>query len=227
VRPDPREIATNLRLYYPADEINVPVRGGTISGRGVQAWVAHYPLRVAFVASFAAQGTMSLMMAMTSLALDHHGHGLPMISLSVSIHVIGMFGLSIPLGRLADRVGRRNVMMLGSAISAIGSCFVSLTSEYPLITLGTFLVGLGWSCINVAASALITDLVAPGDRGRAVGTNDTFSGAGSIVLPLAGGPLVELAGLPILALIGAGLMLIPFLMLLRLRDEAPKRAAVE
>ena len=221
VRPDPREIATNLRKYYPPEALQVVRRGGLISGRGVYAWVKHYPLRVAFIANFAAQGTMTLMMAMTSLALDHHGHALPMISLSVAIHVMGMFGLSIPLGRFTDRIGRRNVMMLGTLISALGSCFVALTAEYPLITLGTFLVGLGWCCIHVASSVLIADLVAPGDRGRAVGTSDAFSGAGSILLPLAGGPMVELAGLPILAVVGAGLMLIPFVMLLRLRENAP------
>ena len=59
------------------------------------------------------------------------------------------------------------------------------------------------------------------DRGRAVGTNDTFSGAGAILLPLLGGPLVEAAGLPILAIIGAGLMLIPFVMIFGLREVSP------
>jgi MFS family permease len=165
---------------------------------------------------------MTLMMAMTSLALDHHGHGLPMISLSVAIHVVGMFGLSIPLGRLTDQIGQRNVMLLGSVISAVGSCFVSLTSEYHLITIGTFLVGLGWSCINVASSALIADVVAPGDRGRAIGLSDTFSVAGSVLLPLAGGPLVEYAGLPSLALVGIALMTIPIVMLLRLRNHGTR-----
>ena len=43
---------------------------------------------------------MSMMMAMTSLALDHHGYGLTLISVSVSLHVVGMFGFSIPFGRL-------------------------------------------------------------------------------------------------------------------------------
>ena len=222
VRPDPREVAANLRRYYPDEAVEAPTSGRSISGRGIQAWVAHYPLRVAFAANFAAQGTMTLMMAMTSLALDHHGHGLPMISLSVAIHVVGMFGLSIPLGRLTDQIGQRNVMLLGSLISAVGSCFVSLTPEYHLITIGTFLVGLGWSCINVASSALIADVVAPGDRGRAIGLSDTFSVAGSVLLPLAGGPLVEYAGLPSLALVGIALMTIPIVMLLRLRNHGTR-----
>src|SRR3712207_7831192 len=45
-------------------------------------------------------------------------HDLPAISVSVSIHVIGMFGFSLPLGQLTDRLGRRNVMLIGLVISA-------------------------------------------------------------------------------------------------------------
>ena len=222
IRPDPREIATNIRQYYPAEEFASSGRRG--DGRtftGVQAWITHYPLLTAFVASFAAQGNMALMMAMTSLALAHHGHDLPVISLAVAIHVVGMFGLSLPVGRISDRFGRRKAMLLGCILAAIGAGLVGLTTDYWPITLGTFLVGLGWSCINVSASALIADLTPPRDRGRAVGTNDTFSGAGAILLPLLGGPLVEAAGLPILAIIGAGLMLIPFVMIFGLREVSP------
>jgi MFS family permease len=221
VRPDPREIANNLRLYYPDENLEVATRAGAPTTNGARAWIRHYPLRVAFITSFAAQGTMTLMMALTPVAMSHHGHELPMISLAVALHVMGMYGLSLPLGHLSDRVGRRNVLLLGTLTTAFGASLVALTEEYLLMTVGVFLVGVGWSCVNVSASALIADLVPPNDRGRAIGTNDTFSGAGAIMMPLAGGLLVELAGLPSLAVVGTGLMLIPFLMLLRLKESSP------
>lgn len=93
IRPDPREIASNLRLYYPDLAPGVALRPGAPTESGVRAWIGHYPIRVAFVATFAAQCTMTLMMAMTSLALAHYGQPLSMISLSVAIHVVGMFGV--------------------------------------------------------------------------------------------------------------------------------------
>ncbi len=221
IHPDPREIAKDLHAYYgDGVALTAVARADAPSGNGVRDWLAHYPLRVAFVASFAAQGVMSLMMAMTSLALDHHGHGLQAISISVSIHVVGMYALSIPLGHLSDRVGRRNVMLLGTVLSALGSVLVGTMVDYAPITLGTFLVGAGWSCTNVSSSALIADVVAPEDRGRAIGTCDTFSGAGAVVLPLVGGPLVELMGFPVLAVMGTLLLTLPFAMLLRLGEGA-------
>jgi MFS family permease len=220
IRPDPREIATNLRRYYPDLRAEETRPADAPTGVGFRAWVGHYPLLVAFMAGFGAQGVMMMMMVMTSLALSHHGHDLPMISLSVALHTVGMFGFSLPIGRLTDALGRRNVMMLGTVVTAVGGCLVVLTSGYWGVTLGTFLVGVGWCCINIAATALISDLVAPGDRGRAIGTNDTFGGAAAIVLPMLSGPIVEAFGLPAVAVVSTGIMLIPFVMLLRMEDSS-------
>ena len=80
---------------------------------GFRYFVRQYPLLTAFTTNFAVQGTMAMMMAMTAYTLDVHGHALPMISFAVALHVMGMFGLSLPLGKLSDRYGRRPLMMAG------------------------------------------------------------------------------------------------------------------
>lgn len=221
VHPDPKDIATHLGRYYPGYQ---PPREeiGNNSGAGFTSFLRHYPKRVAFVSSFAVQGNMAMMMAMTSLVLAHYGHPLPAISLSVAIHVIGMFGFSLPLGRLADNIGRRPVLLAGIALAGAGSALVPVTSQYWVITLGIFLVGLGWSCVNVAATALIADTTTPGERGRAIGANDTFSSASAVLLPLAAGPVAE-ASLIFLGILGVGLMVPPFLLLMRLREPTPGR----
>lgn len=221
IRPDPKTIAQNLEKYYPGYVAPASERAPAPEGRRLSDWLANFPLATAFANSFAALGVMSMMMAMTSLALDHHGYGLSVISISVSLHVVGMFGFSIPLGRLSDRYGRRNVMLLGNVITAVGSILVPTSPEYAVITLGTFLVGLGWSCVNVASSALITEVVGPSERGRAIGLSDTISQSSSIVLPLAGGVLVEWVGLPALAVVALLVLAGPVIMLSRLREPKP------
>jgi MFS family permease len=219
IRPDPREIAANIRDYFPDAPFSSTRHADAPATSGIRSWLANYPMRVAFTSAFAAQGVMTMMMAMTPLALAHHGHELSMISLAVALHVVGMFGLSIPIGRLTDQVGRRAVMQLGTVLSMLGSVMVVLTDAYWLMTLGIVLVGVGWSCSNVAGSALIADLTGPGERGRAMGTSDMLSGAGSIALPLIGGPLVALAGLPVLALLSAAILAAPMVMLVRLKEQ--------
>ena len=221
IRPDPKTIAQNLEQYYPGYVEPETAPGAVAVGGGLRDLLGNYPLATAFANSFAALGTMSMMMTMTSLALDHHGYGLSLISASVSLHVVGMFGFSIPFGRLSDRLGRRNVMLIGNGIIALGSVLVGTSSDYIVITVGTFLVGLGWSCVNVASSALITEVVGPAERGRAIGVSDTISQASTILLPLAGGPLVEWAGLPILAVVSLAVLAGPVILLSRLREPSP------
>lgn len=92
VHPDPKEIAAHLERYFP--DYRPPRTHSTdaTAAKGVLAFLRDPHLQVAFAASFAAQGNMSLIMGFTSLALEHHGHSLPAISVAVTIHVIGMFG---------------------------------------------------------------------------------------------------------------------------------------
>ena len=221
MRPDPKEIATHLSRYYPGYKPDSPATIVEQRSSGGNAFLSHYPKLVAMVASFSAQGTMSMVMAMTSLALAHHGHALPAISVSVSIHVIGMFAFSIPLGKVGDAIGRRILLIAGSFIAISGTLLVPVSPDYWVITLGTFLVGLGWSCVNVAATAVIADTTQPYERGRAIGKNDAYASAAGIVLPLLAGPLVDGFGLSSVGLLGVMVMVVPLPFLIRLREPAP------
>lgn len=220
VRPDPLEIARSLGAYYPGITPAAP-RAGAAPDAGFTAFLRQFPMVVAFASTFAAQGNMVMMMAITALILDHHGHGLPTISLAVSVHVVGMFGPSLPLGRLADRRGRKPVLAAGALLSAAGSLLVVLTGEYAVITSGGLLVGVGWACANVAATALLSDTTTAGERGRAIGANDAIGGVANILLPLAAGPIAESLGIPAVGLVGAGLMMVPLAMTFWLREPAP------
>ncbi|MBI2954935.1 MAG: MFS transporter [Chloroflexi bacterium] len=221
MRPDPKEIATHLDRYYPGHKAADSAASMKQGRAGIGAFIKHYPKRVAFVASFGAQGTMTMVMAMTSLALAGQGHPLPAISLSVTIHVLGMFAFSLPLGKLSDAVGRRSVLAAGAVITILGALLVPASPDYWVITLGTFLVGLGWSCINVASTAVIADTTRPHERGRAIGVNDVFSSASGIVLPMVAGPLVDNFSLNSIGILGALVMIAPLLLLIRLREPAP------
>ena len=220
VRPDPKEIASNLADYYP-DYVPPPAVREAPEKVSILTFIKEYPKLTAFVSMFGVQGNMNMMMAMTSLALKEHGFPLSAISLSVAIHVIGMFGFSIPIGKLGDRFGRRNTMLLGIFVAAAGTWFVVATPYYWIITLGTFLVGLGWSGVNISATALYADTTAPAARGRVIGANDTFTAAASIGMPLLGGVVIEFLGLRALGFFGMALVAPALFFLLRLRERYP------
>ncbi len=159
VQPDPKEIGMHLERYYP-DYTPPPKHGATEASEPFSArqlW-RHTPTRLAIISNCAGQGNMSIVMVLTSLVLAHHGHSLSAIAFSHMFHSIGMFGFTVPIGQLADRFGRERVMYPGVAMTLVGAIFVTLGSGYLLVTIGTFLVGIGWAAANVASTALIADL---------------------------------------------------------------------
>src|SRR5262245_6730876 len=212
VHPDPREIGIHLNRYYPEEK--APPRREAVAAGGFSAaalW-RNVPTRLAIISNCAGQGNMSIVMVLTSLVLAHHGHSLTAIALSHMFHTIGMFAFTIPLGMLADRFGRQPVMLPGVAITLIGAGLVAFTSGFWAVTLGTFLVGLGWAAANVAATALIADQVETAERGRAIGVADSAAGATSVIAAVITGPVVAWSGLPAAGTAAVALALVPLLL---------------
>lgn len=222
VRPDPKEIGMNLARYYP--DYREPSRktsAADASDLSLRAILAYAPARLAVVSNCAATGNMSIVMVLTSLVLAHHGHSLVAIAFSHMFHSAGMFAFTIPLGKLADRFGRARVMFPGVATSLVGAALVAFTGALWSVTLGTFLVGLGWAAANVAATAQIADLYPTEKRGRAIGVNDSCAGAVTVFAALVTGPLIEFSGLPATGLTAVLLAAAPFVMAAASRRARP------
>jgi len=213
VRPDPKEIGLNLQRYYP-DYVPPPKPAG---GQGAEfsalQLLKFSPTRLAIVSNAAGQGNMAIVMVLTSLVLAHHGHSLTAIAFSHMFHAAGMSAFTIPLGWAADRVGREWVMYPGVAITLVGALFVALGEGFVAVTLGTFLVGLGWSAANVASTALIADHADTAHRGRAIGVSETGAGAMTLLAALVTGPLIECASLPAAGFAAALVAVVPLAML--------------
>ncbi len=156
---------------------------------------------------------MAIVMVLTSLVLSHHGYGLTSITISHSFHAAGMFAFTIPLGWASDRYGREAVMYPGVGIALIGALFVAFSEGYVSVTLGTFLVGLGWSAANVASTALIADQVDTEHRGRAIGVSESGAGAMSVLAAAVTGPLVECTSLPAAGAVAVLIAVVPLAML--------------
>ena len=224
VRPDPKEIGMNLSDYYPGYKASPRPAGGPIKFKPISLY-RNVTTRLAIIANCAGQANMSIVMVMTSLVLSHQGHSLTAIALSHMFHSAGMFAFTIPLGRLADRIGREAVMYPGIITALTGAGLVSFTGVYWGVTLGTFLVGVGWAGANVAATATIADQVETHERGRAIGVNDTFAGATAVVMALTIGPMIEGYGLPAAGFIAIVVAVPPLVLFVALRPARLRQQA--
>jgi len=219
----------HLERYFPDYTPPPPPSAGRHSNFKPMSLLRHAPTCLAIVSNCAGQGNMSIVMVLTSLVLHHQGHSLASIAISMSIHTVGMYAFSIPLGGLADRFGRGKVMFPGVAITLVGAGLVAFTGSYESITLGAFLVGLGWSAANISATALIADQVQTAERGRAIGVNDSFAGGISVLLAIVTGPLIQGYGLPAAGLLAVLVALAPLVMLLAVRtaERSGRRRSAE
>ncbi len=124
---------------------------------------------------------MVSVMSMTPAHLDETGHGLADVGLTISLHVAGMYALAPLFGWLSDRFGPRKTVVLGQLIFIVSLLIAGLGQfNFLLVTIGLFLLGVGWSASTVAASALLSQTLEVQQRSKVQGFSDSlmnFSGA--------------------------------------------------
>lgn len=98
------------------------------------------------------------------------------------------------LGRFADRIGRRP-LLLGSmaAFAVVFGGFALARGPQDLVFI-MVIEGMGWGALGTSANAMIADLVPPERRGIALGLYNTAWNLGWIIGPVTGGFLSDLLG---------------------------------
>jgi MFS family permease len=222
ISPDTKEILSNLKEYYPQESPGVVNAGVGPKGAPLQGAAVSGSIIGAFITSAFSWGGMVMGMSLVSIILQMYGTSLTLINIAVSLHVFGMFGLSIPMGWLADRYGRKVVIALGGFILGAGAFLMPLTSDYAIITLGVFLIGLGWSATNVASTVLICDLTPGPKRGSMLGANDVVTGVTSVALPTLGGAILSSFGFVAFGIAGIAVALPVVLGVLPIKETMPQ-----
>ncbi|MFQ5998208.1 MAG: MFS transporter, partial [Candidatus Bathyarchaeia archaeon] len=224
VKPDPRDISENLEKYYPdyrppkVTQLKVENEKGANAPIKITTILGIFPILVALAVSASAQGIMTMLMGLTSVYLTLHAVHIELVSLALAIHTIGMFGLSIPFGKITDRYGRKKVLLISLGFSTIGSILTPATTDFLIITLGIFLIGLGWSAAIVASTSVIADVLSPRQRGKGIGINDLAIGATAVLFPMLGGIIFETSGFLTLGLVSL-IAIVPALILVVLLKE--------
>lgn len=228
LRPDPRDIGQRLHEFYPDDGDAIVASVAATGGRGVPEIIATRPAQAAMVAMACAQATMHMMMATASLMMTFHGHDTGTISLAFMAHVFGMFALSVPVGRLADRIGRMPVLIAGALLSASSGLMFTLGVHLAWVAASAFyLVGFGWCLAFVSGAALLSDLSGPLTRARVLGLTEVISHGLSVIASLSSGVLLARGGEVTVGVLAVALGSLPLLAIGRAaRSRGPVPAPV-
>lgn len=112
------------------------------------------------------------------------------MSLILSAWTVGGMIASLASGRLADKIGRRKVMLLGLVLAVITPLMYGLASDVPLIILAYGLNGVAFWIIQTVGFVIAGDTVPQHKRGRLLSMYNT-------VMALSWGPAGLLIGGPL------------------------------
>lgn len=178
------------------------------------------PARMALIAILTAQIVMVAIMTMTPVHVAHQGGSLTTIGITISLHIVGMYALAPLVGQFVDRQGHRIAISAG-----IGIFFISLVigavrpNETGWLIMSLILLGVGWSFVNVAGSALFSEVVSPATRASSQGGVDALSNLSGATAAFAAGPLLVISSFSFLSLV-AMVVLIPLTVLMATRSLA-------
>ena len=125
------------------------------------------------------------------LYAQSRGASLTIIGLMASAYLFSNFLFQYPIGWLADRWGRKQVMLLGLLLQAVLSTLYLVVTDPLTFVVLRFIEGIGTAALLPAARALIVDRIPPEKQGEAYGTFSAFFNAGFLLGPGIGGFLAS------------------------------------
>ncbi|WP_255472710.1 MFS transporter [Quadrisphaera setariae] len=218
LRPDPLLVATGrLELSHRGPVApSGPAPGPALPRRRFAAVRAAAPLlrddravRTAFTAVITAQVVMVAIMTMTPVHLAAHGGSLTVVGLTISLHILGMYGLAPVAGALADRAGAVAGILTGGALFSASFVVAVLAADSTTaVVVSLVLLGLGWSFMGVAGSTWLGASVPVEQRAAVQGLTDTGSNTAAALGALLSGPLMAVVGFGGLS-VAAAVCLVP------------------
>jgi DHA1 family solute carrier family 18 vesicular amine transporter 1/2 len=134
--------------------------------------------------------------------------GPAMIGLLFASFGVTLLFLSIPMGVLSDRIGRKGPMMFGLALLALSTLAFAYARSLPMLFAARLAQGAADGMTWIVGFAMIADLYGPEERGRAMGLAMAGSTLGIIIGPVFGGWLYEVGGIRLPFLVVAAMAVI-------------------
>ncbi|MFF5287619.1 MFS transporter [Streptomyces sp. NPDC013171] len=158
------------------------------------------------------------------LLFTDHGLGIAAVGLIKGLYPV-LWGIGqIPTGHLADRVGRKPLVVTGMLVQSAGFVLALALLDRPLLAgvLSAVALGLGTAMVYPALIASVSDHAHPAWRANALGTYRFWRDIGYAAGALVAGILADLLGLNATVIAAAALTAASGLLAARWITERPK-----
>jgi DHA2 family multidrug resistance protein-like MFS transporter len=129
------------------------------------------------------------------------------------VYGFALAGLLVTMGNLGDRIGRKRLLLIGTAAFGAASAMTAYAPDPELLIAARALLGVAGATIMPSTLSIIRNVFTdPGERTAAIGVWSGMSAAGFAAGPVVGGLLLDhfwwgsvfLINLPIMAVVFAG-----------------------
>ncbi|SDI25608.1 MFS transporter [Desulfosporosinus hippei] len=105
----------------------------------------------------------------------------------VTSYLLASAAFLLPFGRLGDIIGRKKVFLMGMFFFAVTSLGCGLAFSFPVLIIFRVLQGIASAMIFGTSMAILTSVVPPKERGRAMGLSAATTYIGLSLGPVLGG----------------------------------------
>ena len=141
-------------------------------------------------------GVMS--MGMINVALPtiagHFQTDLPTAQWVVIAQTLTVSALLLPMGRLSDMVGRKQVYVAGLLLLMVAAVLAASSTSVLMLVATRVIQGTGAAMTQGVGMAMVTSVFPEEERGKGLGTHMSVIGAGGMAGPVIGGLLVSALG---------------------------------
>jgi MFS family permease len=174
-------------------------------------------------AGFLNKFTDGLVIGFFPLYFLHRGLSLAAVGVLVGVYA-WVWGLGqVPAGALADRIGRKTPITLGTLLIAAGIATLTASAEQILWYLGAAVMGAGMALVYPNLITAVSDTAHPSWRGGALGVYRLWRDSGYAIGPLLFGAIAALTNLTTAFWTAAALMGASGLTLLIFFEETEPR----
>ncbi|WP_078394738.1 MFS transporter [Shouchella patagoniensis] len=187
-----------------------------------QKYIKSSVLFVVILAIFADMLMYGLVVPFLPIYAESLGASQSEIGLLFASYAIALF-ISTPIfGALADRVGRKKLLVIGLIALAITTIIYALSTSFWILVLARLLQGFAAAIPWTAGLALLAEVFTKEERGKAMGIAMSGQAGGVLLGPPIGGWLYEFGGYSFPFFIATGIALLAALLCLVALRNVPE-----
>lgn len=151
-------------------------------------------LLILFAAGLLFWSSLASLMPTLPLYIQSVGASKQEIGIAIGSFAVGMLLFRGALGRMADRRGRKIVLLIGMIVATVAPLGYLAVKSIPLLILLRAFHGICYAAFATAFIALVADFAPVENRGEVIGYMSLVSPIGMAIGPALGGYLQQAAG---------------------------------